>query len=217
MKLYYINNEQTLLLIDSHHIVLDGTSLQILINEFCNMYNDELIQTSKIDYKDYCIWESNFNNSNEYKKLEENWKKEFNNLEIPVINMPYDFPISQKRSNDGNILHSTISSETFKQIELLSKKYNVTPYVFCLTAFYVFLYRYTGQNNIIVGSPISGRFSKDLENIIGMFVNNIPLNLEIHSNNTFEELLKQVQEKVLFAMQNQPYPYNDLMKLLKIN
>ena len=50
-----------------------------------------------------------------------------------------------------------------------------------------------------------------------MFVNNIPLNLEIHSNNTFEELLKQVQEKVLFAMQNQPYPYNDLMKLLKIN
>ena len=217
VKLYYINNEQTLLLIDSHHIVLDGTSLQILINEFCNMYNDELIQTSKIDYKDYCIWESNFNNSNEYKKLEENWKKEFNNLEIPVINMPYDFPISQKRSNDGNILHSTISSETFKQIELLSKKYNVTPYVFCLTAFYVFLYRYTGQNNIIVGSPISGRFSKDLENIIGMFVNNIPLNLEIHSNNTFEELLKQVQEKVLFAMQNQPYPYNDLMKLLKIN
>ena len=217
VKLYYINNEQTLLLIDSHHIVLDGTSLQILINEFCKMYNNESTGNFEIDYKDFSIWENNYNSSSEFKLLENNWKEKFNNVEIPVINLPYDFPVSQQKTFNGNTLHTTISNETFEKIEALSKKYNVTPYVFCLTVFYVLLYRYTGQNNIIIGSPISGRFSKDLENIIGMFVNNIPLQLQINSDTKFEELLKTVKENVLFAMQNQPYPYDALVKLLNIN
>ncbi len=217
VKLYYINNEQTLLLIDSHHIVLDGTSLQILINEFCKMYNNESTGNFEIDYKDFSIWENNYNSSSEFKLLENNWKEKFNNVEIPVINLPYDFPVSQQKTFNGNTLHTTISNETFEKIEALSKKYNVTPYVFCLTVFYVLLYRYTGQNNIIIGSPISGRFSKELENIIGMFVNNIPLQLQINSDTKFEELLKTVKENVLFAMQNQPYPYDALVKLLNIN
>lgn len=203
VKLYYINNEQTLLLIDSHHIILDGTSLQLLINEFCKMYNNESTGNFEIDYKDFSIWENNYNSSSEFKILENNWKEKFNNVEIPVINLPYDFPVSQQKTFNGNTLHTTISNETFEKIEALSKKYNVTPYVFCLTVFYVLLYRYTGQNNIIIGSPISGRFSKELENIIGMFVNNIPLQLQINSNTKFEELLKTVKENVLFAMQNQ--------------
>ena len=217
VKLYYINNEQTLLLIDSHHIILDGTSLQLLINEFCKMYNNESTGNFEIDYKDFSIWENNYNSSSEFKILENNWKEKFNNVEIPVINLPYDFPVSQQKTFNGNTLHTTISNETFEKIEALSKKYNVTPYVFCLTVFYVLLYRYTGQNNIIIGSPISGRFSKELENIIGMFVNNIPLQLQINSNTKFEELLKTVKENVLFAMQNQPYPYDALVKLLNIN
>lgn len=217
VKLYYINNEQTLLLIDSHHIILDGTSLQLLINEFCKMYNNESTGNFEIDYKDFSIWENSYNSSSEFKILENNWKEKFNNVEIPVINLPYDFPVSQQKTFNGSTLHTTISNETFEKIEALSKKYNVTPYVFCLTVFYVLLYRYTGQNNIIIGSPISGRFSKELENIIGMFVNNIPLQLQINSNTKFEELLKTVKENVLFAMQNQPYPYDALIKLLNIN
>ena len=217
VKLYYLNNKKTLLLIDSHHIILDGISLQVLINEFCKMYNNKSTTISEIDYKDFSIWENNYNTSNEYKKLENNWKEKFSNVEIPVINLPYDFPVSQQKTYNGNTIHTTISNETFEKIESLSKKYNVTPYVFCLSVFYVLLYRYTGQNNIIVGSPISGRFSKDLENIIGMFVNNIPLQLQINSDTKFEELLEIVKENVLFAMQNQPYPYNNLTKLLNIN
>lgn len=217
VKLYYINNEQTLLLIDSHHIILDGTSLQLLINEFCRMYNNNSTINCEIDYKDFSIWENNYNSSSEYRTLENNWKEKFNNIEIPVINLPYDFPISQQRTFNGNTLHTTIFNETFEKIEVLSKKYNVTPYVFCLTVFYVLLYRYTGQNNIIIGSPISGRFSKELENIIGMFVNNIPLQIQIDSNTNFEKLLELVKENVLFAMQNQPYPYDALVKLLNIN
>lgn len=217
VKLYYINNEQTFLLIDSHHIILDGTSLQLLINEFCKMYNNESTGNFEIDYKDFSIWENNYNSSSEFKILENNWKEKFNNVEIPVISLPYDFPVSQQKTFNGNTLHTTISNETFEKIEALSKKYNVTPYVFCLTVFYVLLYRYTGQNNIIIGSPISGRFSKELENIIGMFVNNIPLQLQINSNTKFEQLLKTVKENVLFAMQNQPYPYDALVKLLNIN
>ncbi len=217
VKLYYINNEQTLLLVDSHHIILDGTSLQLLIDEFCKMYNNESTSNLEIDYKDFSVWENNYNASSEFKILENNWKEKFYNVEIPVINLPYDFPVSQQKTFNGNTLHTTISNKTFEKIEALSKKYNVTPYVFCLTVFYVLLYRYTGQNNIIIGSPISGRFSKELENIIGMFVNNIPLQLQINSDTKFEELLETVKENVLFAIQNQPYPYDALVKLLNIN
>lgn len=217
VELHYIDEKKTLLLIDSHHIILDGTSLNILINEFCKLYNNESIEDEKIEYKDFTIWESEFNKSTEIKELEKNWLNIFKDIDIPVINLPYDFPVSQQKTYNGNTIQTKISQDTFEKLELLAKNNKVSPYVLFLSAFYALLYRYTGQDKIIVGSPISGRFDNSLENTIGMFVNNIPLLANIDSNLKFVDFMNIVKDNVINALDNGAYPYDMLTKALNLN
>ena len=217
IELHYINKNETLLLIDSHHIILDGTSLNLLISEFCRLYNNESIDDEKIEYKDYAVWENNFNNSKEIKEIEGKWLDEFKNVEIPVINLPYDFPVTQNKTFNGNTLSTIISNDILEQVSSIAKQYKVSPYVIFLSVFYILLYKYTGQDNIIIGSPISGRFDSMLENTLGMFVNNIPLLETINSELDFSEFVNDVKNKVATALNNGYYPYDKLVKSLKIN
>ena len=217
VEIHYINNKQTLLLIDSHHIILDGLSLNILVSEFCKLYNDESIEDEKIEYTDYTLFECEFNKSKRFENIENNWLNTFKDVDIPVINLPYDFPVSQQKNYNGDTLNARISKELFKSLENIAKENSVSTYTLFLSAFYVLLYRYTGQNQIIVGSPISGRFDSSISNTIGMFVNNIPLLTNIDNDIKFIDFMNIVKDTVLKAMDNQPYPYDILVKALKLN
>lgn len=217
VELHYIDDIKTLLLIDSHHIILDGSSLNILINEFCKLYNNEIVEDEKIDYKDFTMWENDFIKTNKFKELEENWLDTFKGVDIPAINLPYDFPFTQTKTYNGNTISLEIPQSLFKGLEVVAKNYKVSNYVLFLSAFYVLLYRYTSQDTIIVGSPISGRFDTSLENTLGMFVNNIALIANINSNSTFDKFVNNLKETVLTAIDNGIYPYDMLVKSLNLN
>ena len=215
VELHYINNS-SLILIDSHHIIFDGVSLNILIEEFLRLYNGEKLDDLDIDYKDYSIWENNFLNSDNIKPIKTYWNKRFKDYEIPIINLPYDNQPTNKKTYSGNKLYFNIPKTLFDDISSFAKKQNMSNYMVFLSILYVLLYRYTGQENIIVGSPIEARYSPQVQNIIGMFVNNIALNAQINGNLSLEEFIKQVKTLVLEAISNQPYPYDMLIKDLKI-
>lgn len=217
IQIHYIDNKKTLLLIDSHHIILDGLSLNILISQFCALYNNQTLDKEKISYKDFTLCESEFNTSKKIKQIEKNWLSIFDNTEIPIVNLPYDFPVSQTKTFNGNTLQAKIEKNIFQKLEEIAKTNNVSPYVLFLSAFYVLLYKYTGQDTIIVGSPIAGRFDPALDNIIGMFVNNIPLIANIDSEIKFSDFINLIKNKVLTALDNQPYPYDMLVKALNVN
>lgn len=216
VELHYINTS-TLILIDSHHIILDGTSLNILMNDFCKLYNDENIINKEISYTDYSEWENNYLNSTNFIAVQDYWKNRFNNYEIPVINLPYDNSINNSKTFTGNKLSFKLTKTLFRQLSKLSKKYDCSNYMIFLTALYILLYKYTGQSNIIIGSPIESRNSIQLKNIIGMFVNNIALNLTIDDNISIKQLLSNVKSLVLNSLTNQPYPYDSLLKDLNIS
>lgn len=216
VELHYIN-ASTLILIDSHHIILDGTSLNILMNDFCKLYNDENIINKEISYTDYSEWENNYLNSTNFIAVQDYWKNRFNNYEIPVINLPYDNSINNSKTFTGNKLSFKLTKTLFRQLSKLSKKYDCSNYMIFLTALYILLYKYTGQSNIIIGSPIESRNSIQLKNIIGMFVNNIALNLTIDDNISIKQLLSNVKSLVLNSLTNQPYPYDSLLKDLNIS
>ena len=216
VELHYIK-DGTLILVDSHHIILDGTSLNILLKDFCYLYNNEEYAYNKeIEYKDYSIWEDNLINTSSFEIIRNYWKERFENFEIPVINLPYDYAVGEKRTFNGNKLYFKIDKKLFEKTERISKKYNVSLYMMFLTNLYLMLYKYTGQNNIIIGSPIEARNSIKLNDIIGMFVNNIALNLNILDDYTLENLIKKVKSLVLGSLTNQPYPYEMLLKDLNI-
>ena len=217
LEMHYIDNKQTMILFDSHHIILDGVSLNILINKFCNSYNNQEVKKTKLDYIDYIIWEDSFNSSNKLKQFEKYWSNKFKDREIPSINLPYDFSTSQTKSFSGDKIFDVIPEDIFRNIEDFAKRYNVSKYMLFITVFYLLLFKYTSQENIIIGSPISSRDIKEFQDIIGMFTNNIVLDNTIDPSMTFLAFLKHVKNIVLEAQANQPYSYDMLIKKLKLS
>lgn len=216
VELHYLDNGKTLLLLESHHIIMDGSSLEILINEFCKLYNDENIDNLDIEYKDFSVWENKFLESDMVKDAENYWLDKFKNSEIPAINLPYDFSVPSSRSYKGNTISKQISEKDFDKYIVSAKKFGVSPYMFFLSSLFVLLYKYTGQEEIIVGSPITGRNNNQLQDIIGMFVNNIAVDGKIDSSKKFSEFLNAIKQQVLSDLEYQNYPYNSLVKKLDI-
>lgn len=216
VEIHYINNS-TLILIDSHHIILDGTSLNILINDFCQLYNEGDTKNKELEYKDYSEWENNYFLSSDFSNIKNYWKDRFKNYEIPVINLPYDNPINSTKTYEGEKISFNLSKTLFNKLTRLAKKNDCSNYMLFLTALYILLYKYTGQENIIIGSPIESRNSIQLQNIIGMFVNNIALNITFEKDISIKQFLNNVKSLVLGSLTNQPYPYDMLLKDLNIS
>lgn len=216
VELYYLDYAKTLLLLDSNHIVMDGSSLEILIKDFCKLYNGENLDILEIEYKDFAVWENKSIDSNKFKKAEDYWINKFKDSEIPSINLPYDFSIPSKRTYEGTTISKEISYTLFDNCINYAKKLGVSPYMFFISTFFVLLYKYTGQNEIFLGSPTFGRDNYQLKDLIGMFVNNIVVKADIDSNEKFTELLSKIKNEILEDLTYQDYPYDLLVKKLNI-
>ncbi len=216
-KLVYINDSSSILLLDSHHIVIDGTSLAIIFDDFCKLYNGENIQENNLRYVDYAIWENDFLASDSVKPIESFWNNKFNGLEFTALNLPYDFPLSNVKSYNGDKLTLSMDKDDFHTLENIAKKNNVSAYSVFLAALYVLLYKYTSQDDIILGSPFAGRNFKEIQDIVGMFVNNIVFNKHIDENLSFSDFVKSVHNDVIDSISNQPYPYELVQQNLGAN
>ncbi len=212
----YLDNNHTMILVNMHHIISDGTSMQILLDEFCKLYNNEELQKIKFTYKDFINYEQYFSGSEKYKQNKEFWLNEFSE-EIPTLNLPTNYTRPSVFSYKGTQIHTKIDNKLTKSIIETSKKLKVTPYMFLLAAFYILLYKYTGQENIVVGTPIANRDISEFSNIIGMFVNTLAIRKRIHSNKTFINFLEETKEKCLDCFTHQDYPFDELVKELNIS
>ena len=215
VKLVYVTSGKTLLLIDSHHIILDGTSLNILLKEFCDSYNGNLLKESEIDYCDYSIWEENFIKTDTCKKFENYWVNKYSQGEFPVLNLPYDFKPKDENSFKGTTKTFDLPDDIIESVNILSKKYELSTYMVYLATFYLLLYKYTSEEEIVIGTPIANRFTGNLKNIIGMFVNNLILKANINPNLTLLDFFNNVKNNVLEDMDNGAYPYQLLLEKLK--
>jgi amino acid adenylation domain-containing protein/thioester reductase-like protein len=215
VELHYIGNS-SLILIDTHHIIMDGTSFNIFINKFCNLYNEIYDDEPTIEYKDFSIAENNFIGSDKLEPLRDYWSKRYENFEIPVINLPYDFSKSDAKTFKGEKVYYHFEKSLMDKVNKLANSLNVSSYMLFLSCLYLLLYKYTGQETLVVGSPTEARNNAKLRNLIGNFVNNIALNIDINPELSFENLICQVKESVLGALSNSTYPYDLLVKDLKI-
>ena len=216
VEVHYIDNKKTLILVDSHHIIMDGTGLNNLIIEFNRIYNGDNLKRLPIQYRDYSVWEDNFLNSNKINEIESYWINKFKGCDFEQINLPYDYKTVANRTYYGDRVSNIIDEKEFKRIERYAKKNGVSPYVFFLSAFFILLYKYTGQKDINLGSPIANRNINETKRMIGMFVNNIVVRGKINSDETFKEFLDNIKEQVLDDLSYQPYPFDLLVKKLGI-
>lgn len=208
-------NDKMLLLLDMHHIISDGISLKILMQELCSLYNGETLPVQNIDYTDFCIWEKEQFKTDEFNKKKEFWVNKFKE-EIPLLNMPTTYPRPSMQSFEGKDYRLNLSKDIFNKINTVAKALNITPYMLMLSCYYILLYKYTSQDDIVVGSPIVGRELPELSNVLGMFVNTLALRNNVDHNLSFEEFSTNIKENCLEYFKNQTYPFDMLVNDLKI-
>lgn len=207
--------EQTMLLFDMHHIISDGLSLSILASELCKLYNGEKLPEISLQYVDYSEWEYESLKDGSLQESKDFWTKQFDK-NIPVLNMPTDYPRPAVQSSNGSKIYKTISGELAQKIEELSKKLDVSNYVILLSSYYILLSKYTGQEDIIIGTPAIGRNREELSDVIGMFVNSLPLRNYISPSMSFYDFLKVINTNFAEALTHQLYPFDELVNNLNM-
>ena len=214
-QLVCFSHDKYALFIDMHHIISDGTSLSILTDELCKLYNNEVLPELKITYKDYSAFENERLTSSALKEAEAFWLHQFEG-EIPVLNLPTIGPRPAVQSFEGKKVYTSVSAEIICKIENTAKAIGVTPYMLMLGAYYVLLSKYTSQDELVVGSPVVGRDILDTYNIIGMFVNTLPLKETIDNDKSFKEFVFKLKDNLLNCYKYQTYPFDELVNKLNI-
>jgi len=200
-----------LLLIDMHHIVSDGMSMGTFIQEFGLLYNEEKLDELTHQYKDYSEWMR----TRDISSQKEYWMDEFSD-EIPVLDMPIDYARPQEQSFKGALVFGTIEEDLSEQLRKLAGRTGATEYMVLLSALMVTLSKYSRQEDIVVGSPISGRTHKDTEHMLGMFINTLAMRGRPEGNKQYNEFLDEVKESCIKAYENQEYPFEELVEAVDV-
>ncbi|HLP48669.1 MAG TPA: condensation domain-containing protein, partial [Candidatus Kapabacteria bacterium] len=208
-------NDRCILMVDMHHIISDGISINILVKDFMDLYQGDNLSALLIQYKDFSAWQNNEKQGEPIKRQEEYWLKEFAG-KIPVLELPYDYPRPLVQSFEGNKITFEIDKQTTSILKALNLKMGVTMYMMLLAIHTVFLAKVSSQEDIVVGSPIAGRRHVDLEKIIGMFVNTLALRNYPSGEKKFSSFLEEVKENILISFENQDYQYEDLIEQVVI-
>jgi len=203
------------LLIDMHHIITDGVSLNVLTDEFTALYRGEELPVLRLQYRDYAQWRNSPEERERIKRQEEFWLREFKG-DIPVLNLPIDFPRLKVSGFEGAAALFALEKEHTAALQEIAGREGATSFIVLLAVYNVFLSKICGQEDIVIGTSTAGRNHADLEKIIGMFVNTVALRNYPHGDKTFEQFLTDVKEKTIAAFNNQDYPFEDLVsKIIK--
>jgi tyrocidine synthetase III len=202
-----------ILVMDTHHIITDGVSMNIFLDEFSKLYHGEKLNKLNVQYKDYTIWQSKLLRSDSMKEQEKYWLKTFAG-KCPALNFPTDYKRPKQLSFEGKRQYFNIDYHLSKSLINMSDESN-TLYMLLLAAYYTLLFKYTGQEDIVVGSPASGRIHHDTNDIIGMFVNTLPMRNFPEGEKPFIEFLREVKTNTLNALENQSYQLDTLIERLE--
>jgi acyl carrier protein len=210
-----LDEKKYVLVVDMHHIITDGVSDEILTSDLIQLYTGEKLPPLKLQYKDFSEWENKPVKSGVIKKQEEYWLKKFQG-EIPIMKLPPDYDGPGETAPVGEYVKYTIPQEISRKLNHLNLRAETTLYMSLLAVYNILISRWTGQEDIIVGSPITGRNHIDFQNIIGMFVNMLTLRNRPEGKKTFREFLKEVKQDVIDVFENQDYQFDELVRNLGI-
>jgi amino acid adenylation domain-containing protein len=201
------------LLFDLHHIISDGVSQAILTAEFNALYRERELPPLALQYKDYAVWQQKRRQDGVLEKQEKYWLNVFPpEEELPVLDLPLDSPRPPIQRFVGDTLRFSLDEAPLSAFEKILEERGCTLFMGLLAVFDILLFRLTGQEDIVVGTPASGRPHADLEAIIGMFVNTLALRNRPRGDMTVGEFLDNVRIGTIEAFDNQDLQFEDLVE-----
>jgi amino acid adenylation domain-containing protein len=219
ITIFYLNNKIYISIV-FHHIAFDGWSVNIFMKELEYLYtqlskkNNLKIPETGIKYFDFALWQHCYFNGEKLKQQLSYWNNKIKNHEL--LNFPIDKQRPIEFDYKGNSYFFAIEKKLSYGLKQLAKEKNTTLYNIMLTAFYILLNKYTQQNDLIVGTTTAGRHFKQIENVMGMFVNTLPLRLKFNKNISLKTLLENVSTLVIDAQENQDVPFEKIVENLQI-
>ncbi|MBD0378728.1 non-ribosomal peptide synthetase [Paenibacillus sedimenti] len=207
--------ERHLLMFDLHHIISDGISMGLLVKDFMLLYQGNSLPELTIQYKDYSVWQREWAESEAMKRQEAFWLETLGG-DLPVLEFPTDEPRPLVQSFEGDKVIVHTGKTLQEALNRLASESGATLFMVMMAAYNVLLSKYSRQEDIVVGTPIAGRFHPDLGPIIGMFVGTLALRNQPEGKLTFVEFLAEVKRNLLQAYDHQDYPFETLVEKLDV-
>ncbi|MGW5065418.1 non-ribosomal peptide synthetase/type I polyketide synthase [Streptomyces cyaneofuscatus] len=195
-----------------HHIVSDAISTFTFIEELFQVYEalrqglEPQLPPVEARYLDFLNQQNTFLAGREAAGMLDYWRSHLP-AEVPLLDLPTDKPRPAVQTHNGASEFFVLDAELSSRVHALARAHNVTPFMVLLSAYYLLLHRYSGQDHIVVGSPVTGRTRQDFASVYGYFVNPLPLHADLTGDPSVAELLEQVRRTVLGGLDNQEYPF----------
>ena len=220
-KLVQLEQDKYVFIFTIHHIISDGWSMQLLMREIALLYNtfcrgeqNPLVPLT-LQYKDYAAWQHQQLTGPMHHYHQEYWHKQFAG-ELPQLNLPTDFPRPEVKINKADYLSYRLGEMVSKELNVLSSNHGASLFMTLLAALNIVLYKQTGQNDLVIGSPIAGRPHLNLEDQVGNYLNTVALRTKLNGNFSFSYLLECVKEIALGAYTHEVYPFDLLISTLGV-
>jgi amino acid adenylation domain-containing protein len=203
--------EDNILLIETHHIAFDGLSERILLDELAALYRGQTLPDLPLQFGDFALWEHNWLSTDEVQRDLGWWRKHLAGARTS-IELPVDRPRPEGHRFTGASHDLALPAELSAAALRFCRQERATPYMLVLAALATLLYRVTGQDDILVGSPVANRMSPELEGLIGFFSNTLVFRVRMSGNPTFRELLGRVREMALDVYAHQGVPFEKIVE-----
>jgi amino acid adenylation domain-containing protein len=216
--LFNIGPSENLFVLIMHHIISDGWSMGVWMEELTVIY--DALESQKeiplpglsIQYSDYAVWHKKWLEQVDIKGQEAYWKNKLSG-KLPVMELPSDFPRPAEAKYSGSAKFFSIPANLTRELKDLGKKQETSLYNLMLSTLMVFLYKHSGQNDMIIGVPYANRELVELEKLIGFFLNMLPIRAELDENESFLSLVKKVHTSSFEALANKDVPFEKLVKI----
>ncbi|NMO18674.1 non-ribosomal peptide synthase/polyketide synthase, partial [Pyxidicoccus fallax] len=219
-SLLRIGEQEHVLVLVMHHIVSDGWSMGVLVREVAALYEafslgrPPLLPEMPVQYPDYAVWQRDWLKGEVLEAQLGYWKQQLEGAPA-ALELPTDRPRPAVQTHRGEVRHVIWPKALWRDMEVLARREGATPFMVLLTAFQTVLSKYSGQDDVCVGSPIAGRTQAEMEGLIGFFANMLVLRAKLAPRQSFRELLAQVREATLGAYAHQEVPFEKLVEELR--
>lgn len=220
LSLFKLDDNKHSLIFTAHHIICDGWSMGIFLDELGKLYSariknepSELPEANS--FTQYALDQKKFSQSNDYRQIEQFWQDQFKDS-IPVLDLPTDFPRPAIRTNKSNRLDSILDKYLFSDIKTFSNKQGTSLAITLRTVFEILLYKLSGQDDIVLGLPSAGQAITDNYHLMGHCINLLPIRCRLRDEMTFAQYLKERKFATLDAYDHQQFTFGSLLKNLNI-
>ena len=206
----------SMIMVDMHHVIADGNSLGVLQREFSTLYNGGELEPLSLQYRDYSLWQEGRRREDGVWRQERFWLEQFADDHVPLV-----LPVIQEAGDQGDfaghMLRFSVEEPMLRRLRQLATNAGVTMSMLLFSVYSALLSRVSGQEELVVGIPVAGRGHADLQSIIGMFVNLLPIRCYPAVSKTFGDFLEEVRTVSIAAYENQEFQFEELIQRLGLS